>query len=126
MANAIEEAQQRIRNTAAAVISSTNTIIIPNTTTIPTWSSSSKDISSGNSTLATTANKGLQEALKVVSVGIEKTILHTGKHSIEEIDSQGLSLADKFYSEVCIIYYILYYILYVSNFDFISIMNDFF
>lgn len=106
----MEEAQQRIRNT---------TVITSYPTTVTTCSSSTMDTFSTFHSITTNASSanvinassnvsstgGLLEALKYVSVGIEKTILQTGKHSIEGINSQGLSVADAFYSEVSIIIY---------------------
>ena len=43
----------------------------------------------------------LAQALQVISGGIETAVRIGRGLSLEEIDSQGLSVADKFYSEVC-------------------------
>ncbi len=47
---------------------------------------------------------GAAEALAVVAQGMERAVRVGRGRSLEDIDSQGLSVADIFYSEVCFIF----------------------
>ena len=53
-----------------------------------------------STTSATGALNGAAEALTVVAQGMERAVRVGRGRSLEDIDSQGLSVADIFYSEV--------------------------
>ena len=82
LSGALEEAQLRLSSAES------NASTTSESTTYPTTTS------------ATGALNGAVEALTVVAQGMERAVRVGRGRSLEDIDSQGLSVADIFYSEV--------------------------